>query len=362
MNSYQLNTMMCIASLERGGAENNFVALANSLQGGDVHTSIVSFQSIDHTHDLIPSIKVFQLEEKLEKKHRFKIIRNLQKIFLLRSIFKYYRPINVISFGTETNVVAIFAALGIIRNVIVSERCDPTFYPEKFCWRILRNLSYALGVKVVTQTKTAEKYFRFVATNKKFTIHNTVLPTITTANKITTVFPYVLAVGRLVEQKNFSLLIDAFKIFQTKFKSWNLIILGEGPLRLSLERQIEALNLNDNVQLLGKKKNIGDYYKQASIFVLSSKYEGFPNALLEAMSFSLPVISTNCLSGPAELIDDKINGLLIDNFDAQTLASSMAFLASSKQTRMKIGKAGKLSLRKFEKNKITAQWLSLLKN
>nr|WP_241878977.1 glycosyltransferase [Psychrobacter sp. PraFG1]UNK05619.1 glycosyltransferase [Psychrobacter sp. PraFG1] len=142
----------------------------------------------------------------------------------------------------------------------------------------------------------------------------------------------VLAVGRLTHQKDFATLIHAFKKV-LKNKACNLIILGEGELRCELEKLIKDLNLQDNVQLPGFVNNPYAWMSKADLFVLSSIYEGFGNVLVEAMACGTPVVSTDCPSGPSEILENGRWGSLVPTNDPDSLAE--AILKALNNTKFK---------------------------
>ncbi|MCH4597593.1 glycosyltransferase, partial [Achromobacter xylosoxidans] len=121
-----------------------------------------------------------------------------------------------------------------------------------------------------------------------------------------------LAVGRLVEEKNFADMISAWKIVEKKVDDWDLIIVGKGELEKDLRQQIKDLNLQ-RVTIAGHSDHVEEYYKSASCYVLSSVYEGFPMVILEAQSYGLPVISYDCKTGPRDLVLHNFNGMLVED-------------------------------------------------
>lgn len=148
----------------------------------------------------------------------------------------------------------------------------------------------------------------------------------------------IVAVGRLAHQKNHSMLIRAFAEIAEKYTDTRLVIYGEGGLRESLEKEVDELNLSDRVELPGEVSKIAEHIQSAKLFVLPSDYEGMPNALIEAMSLGMPVIATDCpCGGPAELIQNGENGILIPVGDKERLKSAIVLLLRDEELRKKIG-------------------------
>ena len=139
----------------------------------------------------------------------------------------------------------------------------------------------------------------------------------------------IVAIGRLTEQKNFSLLIKSFAKLVENYKA-NLVILGEGPLRPDIETLINRLNVQELVSLPGVVANPYNYLKNADLFVLSSNYEGLPTVLVEALACGCPVVSTDCPSGPKEILDNGKYGVLVQTGNIDQLAAAMMQTLSSK--------------------------------
>jgi len=170
----------------------------------------------------------------------------------------------------------------------------------------------------------------------------------------------VLAVGRLIPAKGFDVLLAAWKQVAPSFPEWRLTIVGEGPDRTALEAQIRQDNLSTSVSLPGSSSNVEAYYKCASVFCLSSRYEGFALVLVEAMSFGLPIVSTDCDTGPRELIRPEENGILVSSGDPTKLAAGLMRLMSDQSLRARLGQNARAGARKFDFGSIEARWRSVI--
>jgi glycosyltransferase involved in cell wall biosynthesis len=171
--------------------------------------------------------------------------------------------------------------------------------------------------------------------------------------------PVVLATGRLVPQKNFIALIEAFKILR-KSRPARLIILGEGKLRSSLETLVSKLGLADDVLMPGFVENPYSFMTRASVFVLSSLYEGLPTVLVEAMVCGCPVVATDC-SGPREIIEQGIDGMLVPVGNVEALAAAMIRLISDAEECQRLASRAKQVSEQFRVATIVAAWEDLLK-
>lgn len=172
----------------------------------------------------------------------------------------------------------------------------------------------------------------------------------------------VLAVGRLLPVKGYNLLLSAWNQVVKNLPDWQLIIVGEGRERSNLTEFINENNLHNNVKLVGNTKNVTQYYEQASIYCLSSYYEGFPMVLLEAQAFGLPIVAFDCDTGPNDIVMQGINGLLVPPTDYQKLSESLIKLMSmptENYNDMVI--ASKKVAQKFTIDNVIDAWVNILK-
>ena len=173
-------------------------------------------------------------------------------------------------------------------------------------------------------------------------------------------FEYVIAVGRLVKLKQFDRLIDCYSKSHLPNKNIHLVILGVGEEQTNLQNKISELNLDDKVHLLGFKKNVYDYILNSKFLVLSSKYEGFPMVVLEALSIGIPVVSFDCESGPNEMIQNNFNGILVENQNFEELTSKLDIFVEDEIFYQECKNNAISSVAKFQSNIIVNQWLQLL--
>jgi len=171
----------------------------------------------------------------------------------------------------------------------------------------------------------------------------------------------ILASGRLHKFKQFHLLINAFSLIRDEFLDWDLIILGDGEERKYLETLAKEVDVSNRVFFPGSVGNIADWYQRADLFVLSSIVEGFPNVLLEALSYGVPSISFDCDTGPRDMIEDGINGILVDpNKREIGLSNALRQMINDKELRSQISKNSLLIRDKYSINNIMSKWERVL--
>lgn len=171
-----------------------------------------------------------------------------------------------------------------------------------------------------------------------------------------------LACGRLVEAKGYPEMIDAFAILAGKYTNCELIILGEGPQRAGLTQQITSLGLQDRIRLIGFVDNPQDYMRNADAFVLTSRWEGFGNVIVEAMATGLPVVATRCPHGPEEIITHERNGILVEPGNKQAICDGMQRVMTDRELRTSLINAGRIRARDFSADRIRDQYVRVLKN
>jgi GalNAc-alpha-(1->4)-GalNAc-alpha-(1->3)-diNAcBac-PP-undecaprenol alpha-1,4-N-acetyl-D-galactosaminyltransferase len=290
------------------------------------------------------------------------IWNNLTRIQELRTAIIKSKPNVVISFMHQANEIVLLATRWLSIPVIVSERNDPTSQTTGKIWKQLRQWTYPLANRIVVQTKRAGDYFSSKLQERIIIIPNPVLlpPDAKELSDRLLGERSLIAMGRLVPQKGFDLLLEAMAKLKDRYPKWTLTILGEGGLRSQLESLCNKLGLGDRVHLLGRVKNPYEFLKQADIFIMSSRFEGFPNALCEAMACGLPVISTDCPNGPGEIIRDGVDGILVPNEDISALATAMERLMYDETERRSLGDRAKEVIERFGLEKVMSIWESLI--
>lgn len=291
------------------------------------------------------------------------LANNWRRLVTIRRAVLADRPDALVSFIDTTNILAIFALLGVKVPVVVSERVHPAHEPMGRLWSSLRRLAYPLADCLVVQTRQIARHFKGWGLRRLEIIANPVTALPESGGQCPMLSrPCIVAAGRLSPQKDYALLLRAFARAARSQPDWSLYIAGEGPQREELERQIADLGLQGRARLLGQVQDMGALYAQADASVLSSRYEGFPNALCEAMAAGLPCISTDCPSGPGEILTPGEDGLLVPCGDEDALARALGSLMDDGALRARLGQAARLVSERFSPAAIMAQWELLLRS
>jgi GalNAc-alpha-(1->4)-GalNAc-alpha-(1->3)-diNAcBac-PP-undecaprenol alpha-1,4-N-acetyl-D-galactosaminyltransferase len=301
------------------------------------------------------------LRENYRRLHRY--LRHRRMLKLLGQMIQDSDPEVVISFIDAMNIMVLSETKNLDVPVIVSERTNPHFHDigskrlEK-----LRQRLYPRASNLVVQTQDAMSYFSPSIQKLTKIIPNPVLvPRRHKSKPINRDGGRVLvSLGRLSREKGYDLLLESFAKISTQHPTWRLEMWGEGPARPELEKLVKDLGLQERVNLPGLTRDPSNVFERADMFVMTSRYEGFPNALCEAMACGLPVVSFDCPSGPSEIIRHGVDGLLVTAEDVCELSSVLCRLMGDAVERNRLAaKAPEVSQR-FNLDKVMGMWEHLI--
>ena len=262
-----------------------------------------------------------------------------------------------VSFIDVANVVTLLAAPRHL-PVIVSERTDPRWHRCPAPYRALRRLLYPTAARLVVQSDELRAWaVRYTSAERLVVLPNPVFPASPAPPPDGS--PRLVAAGRLAREKGFDLLLEAFAQVAARFADWSVVIFGEGDQRGALAQCIERLGLAGRVQLPGVVRDPARHIRQGDIFVLPSRYEGFPNALAEAMASGAAVVAFDCPSGARQLIRAGVDGVLVPAGDTVELAAALARLMADPDGRRRLAARAPEVVARFPAQEILARWEQL---
>lgn len=344
--------VVVIHSLTGGGSEHAAAMMANYWVRQGRSVTLITLDSVGHDAIAVDS-KVNRVGLGLlspSKGPLEAIAANYKRVSQLRKAIKDAAPDVVVSLTDRMNVVTILACLRTDLRVVVAERTDPRHHSIGSVWERLRRWTYPKASAIVVQTESVREVV--IAMSGRTPVR--VIPNAIrsqesndskAAPQLDSSKHWIIGVGRLSREKGFDRLIGAFAKIASESPGWNLVLVGDGPERANLEEQSQQLVDRDRVLFVGWTTNVGAIMEQADVFVLPSRYEGFPNALLEAMSLGVASIAVDCESGPREIIRAEINGLLSPTGDDAQVESELARnvrrLIDDSDLRQRLGEAAR---------------------
>ena len=365
-----MNLLIFIHSLSSGGAERITANLANHWAERGRRVTIVTLASIElDFYGLHPSVQRIALNLAGESPNSIAgAVNNLRRMATLRRVLREIKPDIALGMMSTANVLLCLAAVGLPGIwIIVSERTYPPALPLGRSWELIRRWTYPKADRVAMLTSEGLDWLG----NEIPKARGAVMP-----NPIPYPLPVseprlkpgewvgadrklLLAVGRLSEEKRFDQLLQVFAKLAPANLEWDLVILGEGQLRPELERQVQALALVGRVRLPGRAGNVGDWYARADLYAMSSRFEGFPNTLGEAMAHGCATVSFDCDTGPRELIRHGVDGLLVPAGDVSALVVALHRLMSDDALREQYAKRSIEVRERFSFKIITEMWEQL---
>jgi len=341
-----MKVAIIINSIVLGGLERVSLNLAYwmSHQNG-CHATIVALNRTNKNKYDVDGFDYYQIE-------------GINKVFGLRQYIRKKNPDLVLTMGVPLCIYTVPALIGTKVRHVVSERNDPAHFAGKTTTKILSRFFMRFADGYVFQTKQAQHYYNKNIIRKSVIIHNPLLNIpIAENNEKIEIQKEIVTMGRLVKQKNQEMLIHAFSLFNKEFPDYSLTIYGEGEEREKLQSVIESNQLQSKISLPGSTEDVLNKIKSATLFVLSSDFEGMPNALMEAMAVGLPCVSTDCpCGGPSELIQNGKNGILVPVGDATTMAEAMKKIISERDYAKSLGKEATHINETHSMDKICKQW------
>ena len=379
----QRRLAIVIHSLDGGGAERTAARMANHWAEAGYEVTLITLDSDDcDRYRLVPAVARKALDVMGHSSNPLAALRNnFRRISVLRRTIAAAAPQQVVSLTDKTNVLTLAACRNLDVPVIVAERTDPRYHQIGRVWSYLRQRLYPRAAALVVQTGAVRDSLRPMMAGRPIYVvpnlvdaegleggdegHLPVQPEEDSARTGPAPLPApdrrrVVGLGRLTREKGFDLLVRAFAETAQRRPRWDLVIYGEGADRGELKRLAERLEVAERVFLPGWTDDPSAALKSADLFVLPSRYEGFPNSLLEAMAVGLPVISFDCPSGPYEIIRDGYDGLLVRAESVEWLAAAMDRLMRDEQARGLLAEKAPEVLKRFSSEQYYPRWEAAL--
>lgn len=362
-----LRVLLFIHSLHGGGAERVAADLSAHWAGMGRDVMVVTQASADgDVYALHPKVRREVLLTAGEGGGLRGIWSNVQRVRALRRVIKAFRPDIVLGMMTTASVLSVLACSGLGCRVIATEHTHPPSQTLSGLWLRLRRLTYPRAARVVALTRgTADWLEQHVPGSRLAVIPNPVHWPLPRAEPL---LPppsidgrkRLLAVGRLHADKGFDLLIQAFTLLAPSHPDWDLVILGEGDERAALEAQAGKAGMASRISMPGRAGNVGDWYDSADLYVLTSRFEGLSNTLLESMASGLAAVSFDCDTGPREIVREGIDGVLVrPNGDVPALCKALEDVMGNDVLRGRMAQAATDVRDRFSATRVLQQWQEL---
>jgi glycosyltransferase involved in cell wall biosynthesis len=359
--------LLFIHSLHGGGAERVAADLSAHWAGMGREVMVVTQASAEgDVYTLHPKVRREVLHTAGEGGGLRGIWSNVQRVRALRRVVKSFRPDIVLGMMTTASVLSVLACAGLSCRVIATEHTHPPSQTLSGFWQRLRRLTYPRAASVVALTRgTADWLAQHVPGSKLAVIPNPVHFPLPRAEPVLTPVSgdgrkRLLAVGRLHADKGFDLLIQAYAQLAASHPGWDLVILGEGDERRALEAQVREAGLASRIFMPGRAGNVGDWYDSADLYVLTSRFEGLSNTLLESMASGLAAVSFDCDTGPREIIREGVDGVLVrPNGDVPALCKALDAVMRNDADRVRMAQAATDVRARVSAARVLQKWQEL---
>jgi glycosyltransferase involved in cell wall biosynthesis len=357
---------LVVSQLGPGGAERVLSTMANHWSDTGVAVTVITIGSLETDfYALRPSIsrRLLDLEGVSTTVVRTGCM-TFRRLRALRRELIASKGNSIISFGDVTNVLTILATRGLGVPVLVSERIDPFHHDIGRLRNCFRRLVYRFADAVVVQTEqiaasmdsiVPRRLLRVIPNFARRLVSSSTAPRGATRSR-----NLLVSMGSLTPRKQFDKLLRVFAKVAERQPDWHLLILGEGPEREALGALAKQLGIVSKVSLPGLHGEPEQVLQQADLFALTSRYEGLPNVLLEAMACGLPVVSFDCPGGPRDIVRHEIDGLLVPDQDLEALAQAMDRLMSDPKERRAMGRRAREVTGRFSIGRVMAMWDGLI--
>lgn len=349
---------LVVPTLTGGGMERIVSELANYFVSQDYRVAIVFLLKNEPFYKLDDNIECFYPTFDYDKQAKFRPLYWMKILFYLRKTIKGISASAVFTVPQDYCILTIIALLGLKKRIIISDRSSPNL-PVSKPKLLARKLFYPLASGIVAQTEFAKAKMKELGIkNEHIKVIPNPLRTIDVNKDLSKVNYKVINVGRYVNEKNQLALIQIFSAIN--MRNWELHFYGKGPLQKQLKDAIVNLGMEDHIFLNEPTKAIDAVLATSDIFAFTSIFEGFPNALSEAMAAPCACIAYDCPAGPSDIILDTSNGFVIPLHDTETYTTKLRMLMSDKELRMQFMNASIHNRKVFNKEIIAKKYLDFI--
>lgn len=357
-----MKIVIIINSFKDGGAERVASLLANNFSAD--HSVYIITRDEEKNYFYTLSDRIIKIQIPIQKKNS-----PLFYVISLAKIILHIKPDIIISFMTETNILTLIAAtIARVLNpfhkmkIKISERTDPREQKVRKSVSFLRKVLYPVASEIIVQTESVKSWASDLVNKDKVKVipnpaNYELLKNCRDIDFVVHTKKYILSIGRLSQEKGHDLLIEAFQMVLKNHPELDLLIVGDGPNKQLLNEKVFQLGLSKNVFFMGRKKNVYNYLKNAELFVLPSRYEGFPNVLAEALVTGTPSISNDCKSGPADLLKGDMSKYLVKDISPKGIADKINFALSQPDLKKQFEEYSALVKSELEINHIAKKWI-----
>jgi len=353
--------MFVIGCLAGGGAERVVASVASSLADKDFQVSILTYYKEENEYPY--SSKVNRINISNGNINEFNKISTIKKLKLIRKSIKKEQPDEIICFLPHTLVFVYFSLIftKYIKRLSYAVRANPNMENNKIAKIQKRLLNHVK--RIITQNTGQTTCFSPKLQKKMVIIPNPMYDELfINEKKYSPVPTKIVSVGRLNNQKNYKLAIEAFEIIYQKYSNFEYFIYGAGSLEAELKELIKSKKLENNIHIMGFEKDRNKIYGDKDIFLMTSKFEGMPNALAEAMCMGIPAISTDCDFGPRDLIMNDDMGILLKDYEVGTLVNSLeSVICNYENYVLKAKSAREILKEKYCFEKIINKWIEVFR-
>ncbi|WP_026894268.1 glycosyltransferase [Clostridiisalibacter paucivorans] len=357
-----MNIVLLIPKISYGGASKIIIWLANQLSDTGYKVSIIEFYTGESHQKINEEIEVIRLDINQSKNRVLRLLfGTIIAEYRLHRVIRKVRPDLVITFGDPIGSLYILInKINSKRKIIVSERSDP--YSVNGLNHKIRRAFFNLADGIVFQTEEAMKYFSNNIQSKGVIIANPI-----NINKVKRA-PYsrrknkIVFVGRFdVVQKRQDIMVEAFFEIKKYHKDLSLVFYGDGKDESLIRELVNTKGLEESVIFAGRVENVLEKIWDAKVFVLTSDYEGIPNALIEAMALGIPVVSTDCSPGGARLlIDNNKNGILVPTGDPKGISRAIRYILENPNEAERYGTLAQEIVTEYSSEEIMGRWISFI--